>query len=266
MLMSGRRQGNDTFWDRRRRQWRTGFGRRFRSLRAPDTPTICLFCDFEGHHAGADGERFADEGTDRLLEILDRAGLRITFNVVAELCLTHPDRVKRIRDAGHEIGCHGWRHESPRDLSGDETIEMLQYAVAAFEQLKIEPSGFRSPRSAWSMALVHYLPHYSFAWNAERDPAWRPYHIYDLMTRVATKSDDWDLVDGTSDATTLLNKWRRIVDESRRRNGCVAIGLHEWIVGRDAAFADGLAGFIEALKADASIGVSAIGDAIRDIA
>lgn len=244
----------------------TGFGRRFRQLRAPTTPTICLFCDFEGHHAGADGERFAEAGAERLLGILKETDLRMTFNVVADLCTTHPMRIERVRDAGHEIGCHGWRHESPRDLTSDQTIEMLQKAVAAFERLKIVPSGFRSPRSAWTTALVQYLPHYSFEWNAERDATWRPYRIYDLMARVSVKTDDWDLVDGTSDASALLKKWGGVVDETRSRGGCVAIGLHEWIVGMDPAFADGLSAFIARLKADNTIRVAGIGEALRELA
>lgn len=263
--MSGEYNGIGAWWDRRKRGVWTGLGRRFRRLRRPERPTICLGCDFEGHHAGADGERFAESGTDRLLAILDAHSLRMTFNVVADLCETQPQRVERVRDAGHEIGCHGWRHESPRGLSGDETIAMLQKAMAAFERLKIVPSGFRSPRSAWTTTLVQYLPHYSIEWNAERDAAWRPYRIHDLMPRIAVKTDDWDLVDGTSDATALLVKWRGVVEEAKSRGGCVAIGLHEWIVGRDAAFADGLGAFIAELQADTSIRLAGIGDALREL-
>lgn len=245
---------------------RTGFGRRFRRLRLPAMPTICLSCDFEGHHAGDEGGRFAEAGTERLLEILANSDLRITFNVVADLCSTHPLRIERVRDAGHEIGCHGWRHESPRDLTGDQTIEMLQRAIAAFERLKIVPSGFRSPRSSWTTALVQYLPHYSFEWNAERDVSWQPYRICDLMARISVKTDDWDLFDGTSNASTLLDKWRSVVKETRSRGGCVAVGLHEWIVGRDPAFADGLSTLIAELKADSSIRVCGIGEALRELA
>lgn len=263
--MSGQHDGFGEWWDRRKRDLRTGFGRRFRRLRAPAMPTVCLFCDYEGPFAGDDGERYAGAGTDRLLAILSAADFRMTFNVVADLCTSHPQRVERLRDGGHEIACHGWRHESPRGLSGDQTIEMLQNAVSAFERLKIVPRGFRSPRSAWTTALVQYLPHYSFEWNAERDKSWRPYRIADLMPRISVKTDDWDLVDGTTDAAGLMKKWRRVVADLKSRGGCVAIGLHEWIVGRDDAFADALAAFIAELQADPSVRLAGIGEGLHGL-
>ncbi len=262
--MSGQNDGIGEWIDKRGRKLRAEIGRRFRSVQLPATPTICLFCDFEGHYAGASGEKYADIGTDRLLDLLERCGLKITFNVVADLCKTHPERVKRIRAAGHEIACHGWKHESPRDLSDDETIEMLQKAVAAFESLKIVPSGFRSPRSAWSSSLVRYLPHYQFEWNAERDGAWRPYRIHDLMFRVSVKTDDWDLVDGTSDAAGLFEKWRGVVAETKGNSGCIAIGVHEWIVGMESAYAEGLESFVRELQSDESMQISGIGDALPE--
>ena len=264
--MSGQHDGIGEWIDKRGRKLRAEIGRRFRSVPLPHSPTVCLFCDYEGHYAGEAGEQFAEAGTDRLLALLERCGLKITFNVVADMCRAHPERVKRIGEAGHEIACHGWKHESPRDLSDDETIEMLQKAVAAFDSLKIVPSGFRSPRSAWTTSLVRYLPHYHFEWNAERDVAWRPYRIYDVVVRMSVKTDDWDLVDGTSDAAGLFEKWRGVVDETKANDGCIAIGLHEWIVGRDAAYAEGLEAFINEMLADKSIRISGIRDALPAIA
>lgn len=264
--MTERLDDNNDRWDRRKRALRAGVGRRFRKLRAPATPTICLFCDFEGHHAGDDGERFADAGTARLLQILDDTGLRITFNIVADLCETQHERVEHVRDAGHEIACHGWHNESPRSLTGDQTIEMLQNAVSAFERLKIVPRGFRSPQSAWTNTLVRYLPHYHFEWNAESDRSWRPYRICDLMARMAVKSDDRGLVDGTTNSATLLQNWRSVASETKSRRGCVAVGLHEWIIGKDREFAENLATFITEFRADPSIRIAGIGDALREIA
>lgn len=63
---------------------------------------------------GAIGLSF-DDGPDpiatpRVLDILERAGVRATFFVVGEAAAAHPELIARIRAGGHELACHGHRH------------------------------------------------------------------------------------------------------------------------------------------------------------
>jgi peptidoglycan/xylan/chitin deacetylase (PgdA/CDA1 family) len=63
---------------------------------------------------GAIGLSF-DDGPDpvatpRVLDILERAGVKATFFVVGEAAAAHPELIARIRAAGHELACHGHRH------------------------------------------------------------------------------------------------------------------------------------------------------------
>lgn len=236
--------------EKRRRRWVTFVGSRCRSLPAPAEPTCCLFCDFEGHFAGEAGAALADRGTDRLLTLLDALRLRITFNVVADLCRSHPQRVTRIRDAGHEIACHGYRHERPRDLPGAQIDTMMQRAVACFAELAIRPTGFRSPESAWSMSLLPALTRHGFRWNAERDPSTRPYRIASGLIRFPVRTDDWDLTDdvATSDPARaickLLDKWSSHSHASAHCRGLLLIGVHEWIFGLRGGYGDALEDWI----------------------
>ena len=46
--------------------------------------------------------------TRLLLDLLDRAGVRATFFVVGWVAERHPRLVEAVRDAGHEIGSHGY--------------------------------------------------------------------------------------------------------------------------------------------------------------
>ena len=260
--MSGQHNGFDAWWNRRARGARTFLGRTFGAVAPPDRPTVCLFCDFEGHHAGEDAGRFADAGTDRLLAMANTHRLPITFNVVAALCTTHPHRVTRLRDAGCEIACHGWQHESPRSLSPTETHAMLTGAINAFAALDIQPTGFRSPRSAWTMSLMKLLPKFHLRWSAERDPSWHAYRIAPTILRIPAKSDDWDLVDGTGDVASLFAKWDRLIDITRQRTGTIAIGIHEWIVGRNSQFAPRLEDWLSDLARDPTIRLCRIVDAL----
>ncbi len=229
---------------RRHRKALAWWGARFRRLPRRDEAVLGLFCDFEGHHAGPDGERYADRGTDVLMSLLERHRLRMTFNVVADLCRTHADRVRHVIDAGHEIACHGLRHRRPQDLSAAAIDEMLREAAQRFDALGVRACGFRSPQSGWSAVLLRGLAVHGYQWNAERDSAPSPYRILPKLVRVGVTTDDWDLADGTGDAAALIAKWRRRVDAARQARQVVCIGVHEWIIGRDEGYAAAFDAFL----------------------
>jgi peptidoglycan/xylan/chitin deacetylase (PgdA/CDA1 family) len=235
---------------RRHRRTLTWYGARFRRLPRPERAAIGLFCDCEGHHAGPAAGEHADRGLDLLLRLLDEHGLRITFNVVAELCRTHPQRIRRLAGAGHEIACHGWRHERPRGLAAPALDEMLKNAALCFADLGLRPAGFRSPRSDWSVPLLRALMAHGYRWNAERDPAAAPYHVVGGLVRIPVATDDWDLVADPAALPRLMLKWRQRVDHALARRRVVCIGLHEWLLGAHAGYAAALGELLSALRAD----------------
>jgi len=51
-------------------------------------------------------------GVPRLLALLERHGVRSTFFVPGYTALRYPDTVRKIADAGHELACHGFLHET----------------------------------------------------------------------------------------------------------------------------------------------------------
>lgn len=250
---------------RRHRKAVAAWGGRFRALKPPPGRGVALFCDCEGRHAGQVAASHADAGLSTLLEILRSRGQRITFNVVADLCNSHSHRLRNIIAAGHEVACHGLAHERPRELSRPQLKEMLAGAKRAFQAVGARPIGFRSPESAWSVPLLRELPRHGFAWNAERDPATRPYQISAAIVRVPVWSDDWDLVDGTIDPQStagpgaLIEKWRAIV--ARMTEGhAISIGLHEWVFGLCPGFADALGNFLDDLRRRDGVRVQTLGE------
>ena len=52
------------------------------------------------------------EALPRLLDELDAHGLTATFFVEGINCELYPDAVREIAARGHEVGVHGWRHET----------------------------------------------------------------------------------------------------------------------------------------------------------
>ena len=61
--------------------------------------------------------------------MLDRLKLRTTFFVPGWVAETWPDVARSIRDAGHEIGHHGYVHESVRGVDEETEIGYLRRAV-----------------------------------------------------------------------------------------------------------------------------------------
>ncbi len=99
--------------------------------------------------------------TDVILRLLDQAKTRATFLAVGWLAEHRPALIKRIRDAGHEIGCHTHFHRLVYTLTPEEFESDLKRALGALREVSGQPVDvFRAPwfsikRSCfWAYALM----------------------------------------------------------------------------------------------------------------
>ena len=65
-----------------------------------------------------------ERNTDRLLAQFDQAGITATFFTLGCVAKRHPQIVRRIVDAGHELASHGWKHvlvhdQTPQAFAAD---------------------------------------------------------------------------------------------------------------------------------------------------
>ncbi len=101
--------------------------------------TNALTIDFEDWYQGleipySEWGRFEDRieaAGDKLLGILDDGGTKATFFMLGYVAEKHPEIVKRIEAAGHEIGTHGFSHtliytQSP-EVFKDELTRAINY-------------------------------------------------------------------------------------------------------------------------------------------
>lgn len=83
---------------------------------------------------------------DRLLALLDRHGATASFFVLGWIAERHPDLVRRLAAAGHEVASHGFDHRRVTALAPDDFRESVKRSKAALEKLIAdEVIGYRAP-------------------------------------------------------------------------------------------------------------------------
>jgi peptidoglycan-N-acetylglucosamine deacetylase len=84
--------------------------------------------------------------TPRILDALDRHGVRATFFVVGASVVTHPELVAEMARRGHSVQNHTWSHPSLVDLSDDGINRQLSRTDEAIWRLTgVTPSCMRPP-------------------------------------------------------------------------------------------------------------------------
>lgn len=96
-----------------------------------------------------DGERYADRvaaNTGRYLSFLDRHRMRCTFFTVGDVARRHPELIREIADAGHEIACHSSDHVPlPRHDTASFRDDLQRNIDDIVRAGAPSPQGFRAP-------------------------------------------------------------------------------------------------------------------------
>jgi polysaccharide deacetylase family protein (PEP-CTERM system associated) len=85
-------------------------------------------------------------GTRRILDILDRAGVRATFFVLGWIADRQPALVRAIHAAGHEVASHGYWHRLIYQQSPDEFRADIRRSRSVLEEITGEAvTAYRAP-------------------------------------------------------------------------------------------------------------------------
>ena len=83
---------------------------------------------------------------DRVLALLDHREVRATFFILGEVAAAHPAMVQRIAGGGHEVACHGDRHELVWCQTPEEFRADIHRAKGLLEDLTGQRViGYRAP-------------------------------------------------------------------------------------------------------------------------
>ncbi|ETN86638.1 polysaccharide deacetylase [Necator americanus] len=106
-------------------------------------------------------------GVPRILSLLEKYSVPVSFYVPAVSALLYPDEQRRIVDAGHEIGVHGWIHELNSKLEFADERDLLGRSMDTLEKITGKrPTGFRSPSGDFSKNTLQILQELGFAYDS----------------------------------------------------------------------------------------------------
>lgn len=125
------------------------------------------------------GEYAARVAVPRILALLDKYRIPVSFFIPAVTALLHPQEIKAIVSKGrHEIGIHGWIHERNSLLSEDEERELMK---KSFEVLKEAtgraPAGIRTPSWDFSPSTLKIIRELGLVYDSSLMADDRPYEI-----------------------------------------------------------------------------------------
>ncbi len=93
-----------------------------------------------------DFESRVEANTDTLLKLFAQKKVHGTFFVLGWIAEQYPALIKRIADAGHEIGCHSYDHRLLYDLSpGQFREDLIRSREAIKKACGIEVTSYRAP-------------------------------------------------------------------------------------------------------------------------
>ena len=101
------------------------------------------------------------ENTQRMLELLDRHGVRATFFVLGWIAERYPELVQQIHAAGHEIGSHGYWHrliyeQTPEEFRDDlcRSRDILMDIIGQRIEAYRAPSFSVTKQSLWALEIL----------------------------------------------------------------------------------------------------------------
>jgi peptidoglycan/xylan/chitin deacetylase (PgdA/CDA1 family) len=228
-------------------------------------------------------------GLPRLLRILARHSMRSTFFVPGYTAHRHPDAIRSIVDAGHEIAHHGYLHEPLIGVGPKVEAEILDQGLDALEEVTgVRPTGYRAPMWELTYASPRLLAERGFLYDSSLMDADVPYELAIPSEENAESTappvsiveipvhwglDDWEqycylpgisgsgLIESPAKAVEL---WRAEFEALRKEGGCFVLTSHPFLSGRPGRAA-ALEEFVEYVASLPDVWLASMGDIAQHV-
>ena len=125
--------------------------------------------------------------TDKLIEIMDKNGVKCTFFAVQFWVEKYPEYAKKIVEAGHELGTHSKTHPYMSKLSKEKIKEELISSSTAIENtVGKKPDLFRAPYGDYNDTLIKTAKEvglYTIQWDVD-SLDWKNLSAQEIALRV----------------------------------------------------------------------------------
>lgn len=180
---------------------------------ATHTPKIALTFD-DGPHP---------QYTDRILEVLEREGVRATFFVIGSNVRLYPEITKRVLAAGHEIGNHTYSHPLVPLTATEELEREVEQTDTLLLSLGIpRPVFFRPPQGKFPPDAEGFLERtgkIAVLWSIDtRD--WAHTETEQMIREVEEKVGGGDIIlfhDFVGGKTNTVDAIKKLIPTLRER-------------------------------------------------
>jgi peptidoglycan/xylan/chitin deacetylase (PgdA/CDA1 family) len=178
----------------------------------------------------------ARRGVPRMLELFARHDVPATFFVPGYDAERHPDLVRAIVAAGHEVAAHGYLHERWL-LPPDEEEALLRRSHDILTRIAgTPPVGWRSPGGMKSTRTLQVLRELGYLYDSSDKDYDLPYPaiVGDAQSRAmvelpnnTSSLDDFPLyVEGAYAPSEVLELWQAEFDAIYDEGGCFMLTWH----------------------------------------
>lgn len=153
----------------------------------PDKPMIALTFDDGPHY----------QQTPRLLEILEKHGVKSTFFILGDRTLWGPSNEKALKmvyEEGHEVASHTHSHKNLKQLSVEEmTEEIVNAREAIYSVIGEYPVFIRPPYGAYNDLVKEYCYAPLITWNLDSQD-WDFRNTEQVVEHVLAEAGDGKIV------------------------------------------------------------------------
>ncbi|KIY03905.1 uncharacterized protein Z520_00597 [Fonsecaea multimorphosa CBS 102226] len=139
----------------------------------------------------------ATVGLDRVLKLFDKYNIKATFFTPCHTLESFPAQLAKVRDAGHEIGMHGYTHEFVSDLSEEQERDILAKCIDVITKFTgKKPRGWTAPAWTPSAKTVEILEEAGILYDHSHmhhdcQPYWLPHKNTVTEINLKMKAADW---------------------------------------------------------------------------
>ncbi len=156
------------------------------SVNGRELPIYCVDTD-EKKIALSFDAAWGNEDTAKILEILDKQNVKVTFFMTGGWVESYPEDVKAILAAGHDLGNHSENHKNMSQLSDEEKKEELMKVHEKVRELTgYEMFLFRPPYGDYDNAVVNVAKdcgYYTIQWDVD-SLDWKDYGVDSIIKTV----------------------------------------------------------------------------------